>query len=58
MTDGIIVPIVKDKLARRSDMSNYRGITLSSTISKILELVFADMCKYNLQSSDLQFGFR
>ena len=57
ITDGIIVSIVKDKLASRSDMSNYRGITLSSTISKILKLVLADMCKSNLQSSDLQFGF-
>ena len=58
MTDGIIVPIVKDKLASRSDMSNDKGITLSSTISKILELVLADMCKSNLQSSGLQFGFK
>ena len=58
MTDGIIVPIVKGKLASRSDMSNYRGITLSSTISKILELVLADKCKSNLQSSNLQFGFK
>ena len=48
MTDGIIVPIVKDILASRSDMSNYSCITLSSTISKILELVLADMCKSNL----------
>ena len=52
------MPLVKDKLASRSDMSNYRGITLSSTISKVLELVLADMCKSNLQSSDLQFGFK
>ncbi len=48
MTDAIIVLIVKDKLASRSDMSNYSCITLTSTISKILELVLADMCKSNL----------
>ena len=58
MTDGIIVPIVKDELASRSEMSNYRSVTLSSTISKILELELADMCKSNLQSSNLQFGFK
>ena len=44
LSKGIIVPLVKNKLDDISDTSNYRGITLSSIICKILELVIKDLC--------------
>jgi len=40
------------------DSSNYRGITLSSTISKLFELCLLDRYSVYLMSSELQFGFK
>ena len=58
LTTGVIVPLIKDKLGDSSDMSNYRGITLSSSISKVLEYVIAEVCEDCLVTPDLQFGFK
>ena len=35
---GIVIPLVKDMSGDLSNMNNYRGITLSSTMSKIFEM--------------------
>ena len=36
----IIIPLIKDKSGDDSSSSNYRGITLSSNISKLFEMCF------------------
>ena len=58
LTKGLIVPLIKDKFGDYSDMSNYRGITLSSVFCKILELIIKESCEGSLITSDLQFGFK
>ena len=42
---GIIIPLLKDRLADASKVDNYRAITLSSIISKVFELCVLDKCK-------------
>jgi hypothetical protein len=70
----LIVPVVKDQCADVFNSSNYRGITLSPTISKLFELCIIekfgptisklfelciiDKFGHFLHSSDLQFGFK
>ena len=55
---GTITPIIKDKNGNHGDVNNYRGITISPTISKIFErglkMLFSDL----LSSSPYQFGFK
>ena len=55
---GIIIPLVKDKSADITDINNYRGITLSSVISKLFEMCLVEVFSDHLQTSDLQFGFK
>jgi len=40
------------------ESSNYRGITLSSIIGKIINLVLLDRLSTELVTSELQFGFK
>jgi len=54
---GIVIPLPKDKSGDIMDSNNYRGITLSSNISKMFELCLLDRYSCHLMSSDLQFGF-
>ena len=56
--EGIIVPLLKDKLGDVNDVNNYRGITLIPVISKLFELVIIEICKPYLHTDDLQFGFK
>ena len=55
---GIITPVYK-KGRDATDFSNYRGITVSCTIGKILEHVILNRIEHLLpsQQSSLQFGF-
>jgi len=55
--NGIIIPLVKDKLGNMSDIKNYRGITLSFTIPKLIEMCLIELVQEFLITSDLQFGF-
>ena len=55
---GTIVPIVKDQQGDRSDVSNYRGITISPIISKVFEHVLKYIFREYLRSSPWQFGFK
>ena len=55
---GIIIPLVKDKLGNLSDIKNYRGITLSSTIAKLFEMCLFELVQEFLLTSNLQFGFK
>jgi hypothetical protein len=55
---GVIVPLVKDQCGDVSDVNNYRGITLSPTISKLFEMCLIENFGHLLTTSDLQFGFK
>src|SRR5579872_2914552 len=52
--DGIIVPIIKDKSGNQNDINNYRGITLTSVISKLFELIIIEICEECLVTHELQ----
>ena len=53
-----IVPIPKNKRKSLNDISNYRGIAVSSVIGKILDSVIIHLHESVLQSCDMQFGFK
>ena len=55
---GTIVPIIKDKNGSSSDISNYRGITISPLVSKIFEHVLRNKFITHLETSHYQFGFK
>ena len=55
---GIIIPILKDKCGDVTSVENYRPVTLSCVISKVLELVLLQKCSHFMKSDNLQFGFK
>ena len=55
---GTITPIIKDKNGNHGDVNNYRGITISSTISKAFERMLKQLFSDVLSSSSYQFGFK
>ena len=55
---GIIIPLLKNKHGDVTSTDMYRGITLSSTVSKLFERVLLDVFGEYLQSDTLQYGFK
>ena len=55
-TRGMLVPLLKKSTLDPSVPSNYRPVTVSSTLSKLLELYILDISG-QFEFSDLQFGF-
>ena len=55
---GVLIPIIKDRLGDTSDVSNYRGLTLSPVISKLFEYFVMEKYYKYFPNSDLQFGFK
>ena len=55
---GTLTPIVKDSQGDVSDVSNYRGITLSCLPAKLFEFVIQNKISHLLGTDDLQFGFK
>ena len=55
---GSILPLVKDNNGNRSDINNYRGITISPIVSKIFEHLLKSMLIPFLETNPLQFGFK
>ena len=55
---GFMIPIIKDNSGSHSDVSNYRGITISPIISKIFEHVLKSVFSEFLFTSSHQFGFK
>jgi len=55
---SMIVPLLKDKHGDASRLDMYRGITLSSAVSKLFVSVLVTIYGDSLQSSDLQFWFK
>jgi len=55
---GIVVPLIKGHNLDNSMSENYRGIALSTHISKIFEMCILDLYSHHFVTSDLQFGFK
>ena len=55
---GYIIPLVKDKSGNLNSVDNYRAITLGLVIAKVFESIVAVVCEQELQTDDLQFGFK
>ena len=55
---GVTIPIPKDRLGDITNAENYRPITISPVISKIFEYCILHRFNEQLQSSNLQFGFK
>ena len=58
MLMGTVIPIPKNKRKSLNDSNNYRGITLSSIMGKILDNILLFSNTNVFSSSDLQFGFK
>ena len=52
------MPIVKDQQGDKSDLNNYRGITIAPLISKIFEHVLRIIYQPYLSTSSYHFGFK
>ena len=55
---GSILPLVKDHNGNHSDITNYRGITISPIASKIFEHLLKSLLSPYLETDALQFGFK
>ena len=55
--EGIIIPILKDNNGDHSDINTYRGITLSSSVSKLFEQCLLEKYFDVFRTSPVQFGF-
>ena len=55
---GFMIPLIKDQQGNHSDLSNYRGITISPIASKIFEHVLKNKFQDHLLTSSQQFGFK
>ncbi len=58
MLTGTMIPIQKGRWARFSTSDNFRAITLSSILCKLLDVVILIKEKGSLCTSDLQYGFK
>ena len=55
---GTIIPIIKDRQGSKSDIGNYRGITISPLPSKVFEHVLKVIFSRYLTTSSYQYGFK
>ena len=55
---GYMLPIAKDVHGNLGDVSNYRGITISPMMTKVLEFILKGLFEEHLSTSSLQFGFK
>ena len=55
---SLLLPLIKNKNGALDDKSNYRAIALSTTLSKVLELILVERLQPFLNTSDAQFGFK
>jgi Reverse transcriptase (RNA-dependent DNA polymerase) len=58
LVQSLIVPLVKAKGGDLTDVNNYRAISLSNSLTKILESVFMNKVKSFSDYDDHQFGFK
>ena len=58
ITEAKIMPLLKDKLLDFSSSENYRPITISTSISKVFEIILFARMKDKLVCKDNQFGYK
>lgn len=58
LLNASIISIPKDPNKSLTDDANYRGIALSSSISKCVDVIFLERNKNALETSSLQFAFK
>lgn len=58
MTDGIINPLIKNRLGNLHDINNYRPIFSSSVLLKLFEYCVMQKIKHCFEFNDRQHGFR
>ena len=56
--ETVIIPVIKNKSGDASDKHNYRPIVISTTMSKVLELLMLHKIDSYLYTTDNQFGFK
>jgi len=56
--ESTIIPLVKCKNGDLTDVNNYRAITLSNAITKILESIILEYVNDRVPITDCQFGFK
>ena len=57
MSVATVLPLVKDKLSSINTSDNYRGISLTSSLCKLLDYVIINRYGNELKSSDYQFAY-
>ena len=55
---SVIIPIPKNTKASLNDSKNYRGIALSSALTKIIDMLIMEKYRDILMSSDMQYAFK
>ena len=58
MLNGTMVPIPKGRWANLSSSDNFRAITLSSVLCKLVDVIVLNKEEKRMCTSDLQFGFK
>ncbi len=56
--ETVIIPVIKNKSGDATDKHNYRPIAISTTRSKVLELLMLHKIDSYLFTTDNQFGFK
>ena len=54
----MIIPVIKNKSVDDTDKHNYRTIAISTTMSKVLELLMLHKIDSYLYTTDNQFSFK
>jgi Reverse transcriptase (RNA-dependent DNA polymerase) len=55
---GTIIPLLKSGNVSKCELTSYRPITISSLFGKVVDLLVYNRHYVQLQSSDMQFGFK
>ena len=56
--ETVIIPVIKNKSGDATDKHNYRPIAISTTMSKVLELLMLRKIDSYLYTTANQFGFK
>ena len=58
LLSSVMISIPKNLNASLNNSSNYRSIALCSSICKLIDVIIINKCSAQLQTCDLQFGFK
>ena len=58
LLSSVLISIPKNVNASLNDSGNYRSIALCSSITKLIDVIIINKCSTQLQTCDLQFGFK